>query len=159
MDLGQIELDIEYFTSGTADDSQRFHQAAAWIAKQYNVPHLRLSVSIVDDATIRAVNRDQLQHDWATDVISFQIECTDKLVDGEVIASAETAARLSKQAGWHASDELLLYVVHGMLHVVGLDDIQQGDRLQMRNAERDCLTALQVANAQQLQQHWQNFLQ
>lgn len=148
------QLEVEYYVDSVTDDRPRFEQAAKWIATRFQLPLLNVSISLVSDEEIREVNREQLQHDWSTDVISFVIETTDTLVDGEVIASADTASRLAPAAGWPPEDELLLYVVHGMLHVAGLEDIEEADRQAMRQAERECLLAMGIAHASQLAKNW-----
>lgn len=147
------QLDIEYYVEAP-HDLERFHAAAKWIGDTYNLTSLMVSVSIVDDQAIQELNAEQLGHDWATDVISFVIQRVGDAVDGEVVASWDTAARLAPQAGWDAADELLLYVVHGMLHVAGLDDIEAEDRTQMRQAEQSCLLAIGVTAASELPKRW-----
>ncbi len=155
----EIELDVVYHIdlhefNVAGEDTTRFEQAAAWIAQCLSIHKLSVSVAIVDDETIQSLNAQQLGHDWPTDVISFEIDRIGKTVEGEVIASYETAARICSAAGWSAADELLLYVVHGMLHVVGLDDAEDQDRQRMRELERDCLIAVGVARAEEYHLRW-----
>jgi probable rRNA maturation factor len=172
----KIELDIVYYpretrpatasgellaedraalaTAPTVDDDRdRYRAAALWIARQGALGGLTVSISLIDDDAIRAVNRDELGHDWATDVISFVYDMEIKAglthVDGEVLASYDTAQRLADAAGWSPADELLLYVIHGMLHLAGFDDIETRDRQRMREAEQECLIALRVPGAEQ----------
>jgi len=146
-------LDIEWYIDGPKIDA-KIVEAANWILHRFSLDSLRVSVSLVDDATIRQQNCEQLGHDWATDVISFVIQRSGDSVDGEVIASVDTARRLAEQAGWNLEHELMLYVVHGMLHVVGLDDIEENDRIEMRQLERECLTAIGIAQADSLHERW-----
>jgi len=110
---------------------------------------LDVSIAIVDDPTIHQLNREHLDHDWPTDVISFIFEADEETasVEGEIVASIDTATRLAQTAGWSAEDELLLYIIHGLLHLAGLDDIEPEDQVEMRVAERDCLLALGVPGA------------
>lgn len=149
-----VELDIEYFVDTIQEDSSRIRLAAEWIAKRFALRSFQASISVVDDATIQLVNQEKLNHDWSTDVISFVIESLPQQIDGEVIASAETAQRLCDAAGWSAEDELLLYIVHGLLHVAGLDDIAEPDRQAMRVAEQQCLAGIGVTGADQLPKNW-----
>ncbi len=141
------------------EDTRRFRAAAAWIAQRLHLGGMTISVSLVDDVTIRELNREQLGHDWATDVISFvfdtELRAGEKFVDGEVIASYDTAQRLAEAAGWTTEDELLLYVIHGMLHIAGLDDISESDRSLMRMTEQECLTELGVSGAAEYLQRWE----
>lgn len=83
-----------------------------------------VGVVLVDDAAMRDLNRRHLQHDWATDVIAFDYG-DDPAPDGlrgEIFASGETAAREARARGRQAGPELLLYVAHGTLHLLGWED-------------------------------------
>lgn len=156
MDAIHVELDIAYHVENAADDSERFEKVARWIAQRYGIKSLVSSIAIVDDPTIHELNREHLDHDWPTDVISFVFEMNDACVDGEIIASFDTARKLSEAAGWSAADELLLYVIHGLLHLVGLDDIDESDRQKMRLAEQECLHAMEIEAADNHLKRWEN---
>ena len=149
-----IDLEIQYHVQSSVQDDARYHQAAKWIADRFKLKSLTASISVVDDPTIHRLNREHLDHDWPTDVISFVFENEGGKVDGEIIASIDTAARLAQQAGWPTADELLLYIIHGLLHLAGLDDINEEDRAVMRVAERDCLVALAVPAAAHYLERW-----
>ena len=119
-----------------------------------------LSVTVVDNATMHALNRQHLEHDYPTDVISFQLEwtcdgadlntrCTQlegrssgAAVEGEIVVSAEYAAEMAKQCGWSTQDELTLYAIHGMLHICGYDDLTPEEKSVMRLRERAILEGL-----------------
>jgi probable rRNA maturation factor len=103
-----------------------------------------VSVAIVDDATIHRLNRQFLEHDYTTDVLSFTLAEPPQL-EGEIIASIDTARREAAEAGWTTDDELLLYAVHGALHLVGHDDHDPSDAAAMRAAEQSVLARLGVA--------------
>jgi probable rRNA maturation factor len=99
----------------------------------------QISVAVVDDPTIHEINRRHLEHDYPTDVISFVLERQGDHLEGEVIASAETAQSVAADLDWPVQNELLLYVVHGTLHLVGYDDRSELDREEMRSRERHYL--------------------
>jgi probable rRNA maturation factor len=84
-----------------------------------------LSIAFVTDAASRRVNRRFLGHDWPTDVISFPLG-TDLF--GELVISAPFAAREAKARGLPVEEELLRYVCHGILHLLGYDDRRPADR-------------------------------
>jgi probable rRNA maturation factor len=95
-----------------------------------------ISVGIVTDQRMHELNRQYLQHDYPTDVLSFVLEQGDNgSLDGEIIVSADYAAREAERFGWTTDDELLLYVIHGSLHLVGHDDHTPDGRAAMREAE------------------------
>ena len=98
-----------------------------------------ISVAVVDDPIIHELNRRYLEHDYPTDVLSFVLEREGDLLDGEVVVSADTARRTAARLGWPAEHELLLYIVHGTLHLAGYDDLAPESKSQMRQQERRVL--------------------
>jgi probable rRNA maturation factor len=102
----------------------------------------RISIAVVDDPTIHGLNRQFLEHDYPTDVLSFLLEESPRRFEGEIVVSADTAANRAPDYAWLPADELLLYVIHGALHLVGLDDHKPRDRAAMRAKERDHLARL-----------------
>jgi probable rRNA maturation factor len=151
-------LDIVYHIDEVRDDSERIQNAADWVMHTFDLRRFTASVSIVDDPTIHRLNRQYLNHDWPTDVISFVFESQDQQVDGEVIASADTAAKTYRAAQWDVEDEILLYVVHGLLHLAGLDDVTEADRQRMRLEEMNCLLHLGVAVAKDHLDRWNSIM-
>ena len=106
-----------------------------------------VSVALVDDATIQGVNRRHLAHDWPTDVISFRLsDADDPLLSGEVVVSAERAASVARQFGVDPRAELVLYVVHGLLHLCGYDDLAAPDIDAMRRRESEILARESLTN-------------
>jgi len=125
-------------------DRRRIVQAVEMILRDAAMARAEISVAVVDDATIHDLNLQYLEHDYATDVLSFVLERAEDLLEGEVIVSAETAASQAPEFGWTPCEELLLYVIHGTLHLVGYDDGTSGDRAAMRSRECDCLVRLGI---------------
>jgi probable rRNA maturation factor len=95
-------------------------------------------VALVDDKAIARLHGRYLG-DWApTDVLSFP--------HGEIVVSGETARREARARGIEPLHELLLYVVHGALHLAGHRDKKARDRARMRREERRVLAALGVGD-------------
>ena len=104
-----------------------------------------ISLAIVDDPTIHQLNVQYLQHDYPTDVLSFVLEDDGQTLQGQLVVSADTAVANAARYGWSSRDELLLYVVHGALHLVGYNDKDPLDRAAMRTAEAEHLQKLGIA--------------
>ena len=104
---------------------------------------LDLSFAVIDDVRMREINDRMLGHDYATDVLSFPMG-SEPVLSGEVLVSADTARREAARRGHPAYHELLLYAVHGVLHLIGYDDHGTAERRRMRRAERAALAALEV---------------
>jgi probable rRNA maturation factor len=77
-------------------------------------------ITCVSDKRIARVHREFMSIAGATDVITFQ--------HGDILISADTAAREGHEHGHSLDEELLLYVVHGLLHLNGHDDLEEGNR-------------------------------
>jgi probable rRNA maturation factor len=103
-------------------DARRLERAVEVILTEARIVEAEVSIAVVDDSAIHELNRQYLAHDHPTDVLSFVFERKGARLEGELIVSAETAVRSATALGWPAEDELLLYVIHGTLHLVGYDD-------------------------------------
>lgn len=123
----------------------RYRRAIAQIVREAGFRTAQVSVALVDDARIHELNRQFLAHDCPTDVLSFDLSDSPERLEGEIIASAETACRIAAQLDWPAENELLLYLVHGALHLVGYDDTTSPARRRMRQAEAAQLARFDVS--------------
>ncbi len=105
-------------------------------------PGLPVSLLLTGDAEIAALHERWFRDPTPTDVISF-------LVDGtaEIAVSVATARRVARARGHGSRAEIALYVVHGLLHVLGHDDTTSRARARMRAAERAVLQRLGLAVA------------
>jgi rRNA maturation RNase YbeY len=83
-----------------------------------------VAVALVGDAAIRELNERWLGHEGPTDSIAFSYgeDPAPDGIRGEVVVSAETALREAQARGLDPREELLLYVAHGVLHLLGWDD-------------------------------------
>jgi probable rRNA maturation factor len=123
-------------------DAARLRGAVEAVLAGEEIGEGEISVAVVDDAAIHDLNRRWLEHDEPTDVLSFVLEESEGYREGEIIVSADTALARAAEFGWSPEDELLLYVVHGALHIVGYDDKEPADRERMRERERFFLERL-----------------
>ena len=99
------------------------------------VKNREVSIVFVSRAEIRKLNRKFLKHDYVTDVLAFPMG--DGLF-GEVIISPEVAAKEARERGIPIREELLRYVAHGILHLMGYDDHKPRDRDRMwKRQERE----------------------
>lgn len=103
-----------------------------------------ISIAVVDDPTIHELNNRYLKHDYETDVLSFVLEFDDDRgwLEGEVIVSSDTATRLSAEYAWEPASELLLYIIHGTLHLTGMDDSTDELRREMQVQEAHYLSGI-----------------
>ena len=100
---------------------------------------LHVSLLLTDDREIARLHAEYLDDPTPTDVISFDLDGS-----AELVVSVETARRAAKEFGHTVRAEVALYVVHGILHVCGFDDITPRDRARMREAERAVMRSLRL---------------
>ena len=102
-----------------------------FIAESYK--EATINLIFLDDEAIKELNKKYLNHDYSTDVISFCLE--EEPLEGEVYISVETAESNSIEYNTKFTDELTRYAIHGVLHIIGYDDISLEDREKMRILE------------------------
>jgi probable rRNA maturation factor len=132
---GQFAVLLANRQSRHAVNETELIAAAQSVLNESHFSSGNVSVAVVDDETIHELNRHYLNHDWPTDVLSFVLDGEHGHLEGEVIISADTAATSAAEIGWSAAAEQLLYVIHGMLHLVGCRDKTAADKKAMRAAE------------------------
>lgn len=95
---------------------------------------LELCIVFVGEGRMKSINKKYLKHDYVTDVITFDLE-----VAAEIIICPSIALKNAKFYQLSMKKELLLYVIHGLLHLAGFDDHAPKDIENMRLAERQLL--------------------
>jgi probable rRNA maturation factor len=145
--LDGIDVEISDTQSHLRVDREAVSRLVRGTLAAEGVSRASISVAVVDDATIRVVNRRHLDHDWPTDVISFALsDPGDPELAGELIVSAETAITTARQARVNPWDELALYLVHGLLHLCGHDDSSPAGSAAMRRREGEHLARAGLSN-------------
>ena len=118
-------------------------------------PQTEVDITLVDDAAIQELNRTYRGIDRPTDVLSFALdegeeepEVDDDEIEhllGDVIISAPTAVRQGEEYGHGLEREMTYLAVHGMLHLLGYDHMEEKDKLIMRKREEEVLRRLDLA--------------
>lgn len=91
-----------------------------------------------DDEEILRVNRQYLQHDYYTDIITFDYD-EDDVVSGDLFISLDTVRTNAEQLGLPYEQELNRVIIHGILHLCGINDKGPGEREIMEAAENKAL--------------------
>ena len=106
-----------------------------------------LSISFVNDAEIREINREHRGKDKATDVLSFPLAAPDSPADGErllgdVVISVDTAKRQAADYDASLEAEVNRLLIHGVLHIMGHDHEESAEQRRMRAEERRLAAAI-----------------
>lgn len=118
-------------------------RAAERALRSLGAARAELSLALVDDAAIRALNRRYRRQDRATDVLAFPQDGASvggppgpPPLLGDVVISVETAARRVGSAPRRLHAELVRYTLHGLLHLLGWDHHAPAERRRMRQQEQ-----------------------
>ncbi len=114
-------------------------EAVQTVLADHRVAVAQVNLLLVDNAAIQDLNRRFLRHDWPTDCITFPLESSPHALEGEIVASAEMACQQAARFQLAPEEELLLYVIHGALHLVGYDDTTSATRREMEARQQEYL--------------------
>lgn len=111
------------------------------VAKKYNKETGDISYLFCDDEKILEVNQQYLNHDFYTDIITFDYS-EGKTISGDIIISLQTVESNSQMYKTDFTEELHRVIIHGILHLSGLNDLTEEDEIAMREAENSALEML-----------------
>lgn len=126
-------------------DYQRIKAVACAVLEGEEVKKAKVTIACLTDSAIAILNQRFLQHEGPTDVISFPYHQSKNNLQGELAVSTDTAYSAAADRNHSPADELLLYIVHGLLHLCGYDDLDDQSRAEMRARERHYLNLLKIA--------------
>lgn len=132
---------ITYSTEGVKMPDIKRRDTSAWIkavAATYNRKIGEVGYMFVNDEKILEVNNAYLGHDYYTDVITFDYD-EDNIINGDIVISLDTVRTNAEQFGKVYEEELDRVIIHGILHLCGLNDKGPGERELMEAAENKAL--------------------
>ena len=128
---------ISYNVDGVRMPAIKRRENSAWVkavAATYGKKVGDIAYIFVDDEKILEVNRQYLQHDYYTDIITFDYTEED-VISGDLFISLDTVRTNAQQVGSTYEQELNRVIIHGILHLCGINDKGPGDREIMEAAE------------------------
>ena len=132
---------ITYHTEGTRMPAIKKRGNTAWVkavAESYGKRTGDIAYIFVNDEKILEVNRQYLQHDYYTDIITFDYSEGD-VISGDLFISTDTVRTNAEQTGVSYDEELHRVIIHGILHLCGINDKGPGEREIMEAAENRAL--------------------
>ena len=135
---------ITYNVDGVKMPKIKKRETTAWIravAASYNLKVGEVGHMFVDDEKILEVHREYLGHDYYTAVITFDYD-EDDVVSGDIVISLDTVRSNAALFGKEYDDELHRVIIHGILHLCGINDEGPGEREIMEAAENKALALL-----------------
>ena len=133
---------ITYNTDGVKLPSIRKRDTTAWIRKvaaTYGKRVGEIGYMFVDDKKILEVNNEYLGHDYYTDIITFDYNEGD-IINGDLVISLDTVRTNAEKFRKDYNEELHRVIIHGILHLCGINDKGPGEREIMEAAENKALS-------------------
>jgi len=137
-------MEITFQSEGVDDPQIDEAKLANWIesiAKLYNKEIGEISYLFCDDEKILEVNQQYLNHDFYTDIITFDYS-EENMISGDIIISLQTVESNSQMYNTSFLEELHRVIIHGILHLSGLNDSTEEEEKVMRDAENSALKIL-----------------
>ena len=135
---------ITYNAEGIRMPKIRKRDTSAWIkavAASYGRKVGDIGYMFVADEKILEVNREYLGHDYYTDIITFDYD-EDDVINGDLVISLDTVRTNAEKFGKTYDEELHRVIIHGILHLCGINDKGPGEREIMEAAENKALAML-----------------
>ena len=132
---------ISYEAEGVKFPNIKKRETTAWIrkvAESYGKRIGEIGYLFVDDEKILAVNNEYLGHDYYTDIITFDY-CEGNVLNGDLFISLDTVFTNADKFGRPYDEELHRVIIHGILHLCGINDKGPGERAIMEAAEDKAL--------------------
>lgn len=133
-----IKINLINENTGIAFSKRRITELIRKTSRKFGIRKVQINIEVADDKRIIAVNKKFLKKSKVTDVISFDVsEADEKIFD--IIVNAQLARRQAKTRGHSFQSELALYILHGLLHQLGFDDLTPRKAAKMHRTEDEIL--------------------
>lgn len=139
---------ITYSSENVKMPKIRKRDTSAWIkqvAASYGRKIGEVGYMFVDDEKILEVNNEYLGHDYYTDIITFDYD-EDDVINGDLVISLDTVKSNAELFGKAYEEELFRVIIHGILHLCGINDKGPGEREIMEAAENKALEMAKSVN-------------
>ena len=152
----EITINVDPETISIEDEiKNELVRAVELIGENYDAADCEVSITLTDDARIHELNRQYRGIDRATDVLSFAFnESEEPVIDyggeehvdmlGDIVISVERAREQAIEYGHSFKREVVFLLVHGMLHLLGYDHIEESERLDMESEQKFIMSELGI---------------
>lgn len=141
-------IDLIDETESAPLDRERIQRVVDAALADEGLTNCALTVLVVADEESARLHQEHFGDPDPTDVMTFPDGSVDPQSSltllGDLAVGADVAVRAAAERGRHTSDELTLYVLHGLLHILGYDDLDPADRQEMWDAQRRILAGVGI---------------
>jgi rRNA maturation RNase YbeY len=98
-----------------------------------------IEISFISRSIIQNINKTHLNHNYSTDIITFDYSENKKLLEGEILISVDDALENSKKYNVSFKEEICRLIIHGFLHLLGYNDVKTAEKRKMKLMENQLL--------------------
>jgi len=113
------------------------HKLISELKKELNFKVLSLTINFISSEKIISINKEYLNHNYSTDIITFNYSGDNRNLDGEIFISCQDAQFNAKTFNNNLREEFKRLVIHGILHLLGYEDVKEKDKKVMKRLEND----------------------
>lgn len=142
----QSEGKIYFHSEDVSFELNQEEKISSWILsiiKNHTKELGDISYIFCSDNYLLKINKKYLNHDYYTDVITFNY-CEENTVSGDIFISIDRIKENSENLGENFDQELNRVIAHGVLHLIGFNDKNEAEQKIMRNKEDECLNLLKI---------------
>ncbi|NCC45613.1 MAG: rRNA maturation RNase YbeY [Bacteroidia bacterium] len=137
---------ISYYNQGTNYKLKHKRSLSNWINQVVHLENSNFSIGninvvLCDDEYVLDINKQFLNHNYYTDIITFDY-CENTLISGDLMISIDTVKSNAKEYDVPFIEELYRVIAHGVLHLLGYKDSTENEKSEMRVAENNALILL-----------------
>jgi len=144
--MAEIQANIQIFNQTDGDipvSSSIFRQIAMLIAENETCGFKLLEIVYVDENEIVRINREHLDRDYITDIITFRYDKDNSEIEGTLFCCAPRIREQAKDFGETTEEEFLRIFIHGLLHLVGYEDKTDPQKQEMTAKENTYLQLIE----------------
>jgi|WetSurMetagenome_2_1015567.scaffolds.fasta_scaffold242918_2 probable rRNA maturation factor len=135
-------MSITYVSEGVKKPKLRFNMISKWLKQviaKFGYITGDLTFIFCDDDYLKGINLKYLNHDFYTDIVTFDYKTNDPVVTGDMFISIDRVKENSEFYKCDINDEYLRVIVHGILHLLGFNDSTEVEKSIMRSTENECI--------------------
>ncbi len=127
---------LQVYSLDKSIHKREVHKLISYLKTEFGLTISFLSISFINSAKLSEINKEYLNHDYETDVITFNYSKELREIDAEIIISFEEAKYNAKIFNVSYAEELCRLVIHGMLHLLNFDDKDRKRKKIMKQEEK-----------------------
>ncbi len=126
---------LQIYSEEKLINKKSVHTLISFLISDFQLSISSLSINFITSSGLRQINKKYLNHDFNTDIITFNYSDKKSKIDGEILISFEEAKINTKKYKVSYNRELLRLIIHGVLHLLDFDDNNRKNKIKMKRVE------------------------